>query len=128
MCIHPGIEHLMADYVNCLQAFAVRFKLKVSREFLALSRLFPNAVEIPDWNHQMAGALKAALSVSPSWPQKLVWLRAWCRFFKDDSHREAVATYLVTIGQSQLADLLKSFTASFAKWRYHSPTIIHSQL
>jgi len=97
--------------------------LKVSARFLQSAFLFPNAVEVDDWNHQMAGCMKAALSSVSTWPDRLLNLRAWCRFFKDDSHRAAVAVYLRSIGQDRVAGLLTSWTASFAKWRYRCHNI-----
>ena len=120
---HNGIEHLMVEYKNCLQQFASSLHLKVSARFLRSAFLFPNAVEVDDWNHQMAGCMKAALSSVSTWPDRLVNLRTWCRFFKDDSHRAAVAVYLCSIGEDRVAKLLSSWTASFAKWRYCSHNI-----
>ena len=121
-----GTEHLFANFNNCLQVFASSLKLRISRRFLQYDFLFPNAVEVPDWNHQLAGALKAALSALDTWPGKLRALRAWCNFFRDNSHREAVAVYLISIDNPREASLLDKFTASFAHWRYqcHRPGIM----
>jgi hypothetical protein len=81
------------------------------------SRLFENALRIGGWSHQLGNIMKNVAKLKSNWPQTLQALRDLCAFYKNKTWREHLTKRLRT--RIDCAPL-KSFTASFAKWRYET--------
>jgi len=81
-------------------------------------RLFPNAVRISGWSHAFGNIMRSTAESCKTWPTILTGLREEVEFWRNQAWRAHVAK----AGQSRGMDTraLRSFTASFAKWRYET--------
>jgi len=117
-----GVEIQTINMPDVTEAF-VRWldgePLEATRHYVRYDRrLFPNAVRISGWSHAFGNIMKATAQSCPSWPDILTALRDQVSFWREQSWRKHVAK----VGQARGMDTspLKSFGASFAKWRYET--------
>ena len=83
------------------------------------SRLFPNSATIGGWGHMFGNLMKHAANVVQTWPD-IIWnLRQLVTFLRNDSWRKVIIKRLAPI-TPEVRTLLKSFTCTFAKWRYET--------
>lgn len=87
------------------------------------SRIFQKALRIAGWSHTLGNIMKEVAEEFPQWPQWLGFLRALTKFFRNKSYRQHIARCLGHV--PGVADSMKSFRATFAKWRYE--TVVNTQ-
>ena len=126
MTTDMGVESGIPDMENVLGGFASANNRKTSDSFRLYPRLFPRCVHIHDWHHLWAGVLKCSFGADTNWPGDLNKLRDLCKFFHWADYRDACASYLASKGV--VNKYLKSFTASFAHWRYEALCDVFDQL
>ena len=63
--------------------------------------------------------MKHGAEAVAEWPMLLEQIRALCRFFKVEDWRKTI-TRMVVRDHPWVAELLKRFTATLAKWRYET--------
>ena len=119
-----GVERLMVDMANVVDAFLCRLGLRSSRFYRELIYTFEHAVGIPDWLHLWSGIIKFGLESLDGWPGILQRLRSLSKFFNIEEYREVAAKHLKRQGRHDLAAKLKSFGVSAAKWRYHTHCLL----
>ena len=90
------------------------------------SRLFPHALRIAGWSHALGNIMKEVAESSVEWPKYISYMRALIRFFKNTSYRDHIAACFPDY--PEIAALMKSFRASFAKWRYETVVTTFSEL
>lgn len=92
-------------------------------------RLFAMALRIGGWSHTLGNIMKAVANEFIRWPRFLGNMRSLCKFFKNDSYRLHIKRNARRIGlPANEKALLRSFNASFAKWRYETVVEALSQL
>jgi hypothetical protein len=116
---------------NVLPAFIVWITGKVSLDSCAhlidrTARLMPRSLRIGGWSHTFAHVMRAACETFPKWPEWLNSLRSLCRILRNASYRKHLAK--MRIDGMNLAKLLKSFSAGFAKWRFETLHDVLKQL
>ena len=126
-----GIEFGVIDAPDILKAF-LRRRMGVPMSLLAgtvdlSSRLFCEALRISGWGHTFGNIMYFACKCFARWPEMLSHIRVLLRFFKNPTWRERIADALSEqFPEARL--LLKSFTASLAKWRYETVDTCLGQL
>lgn len=91
-------------------------------------RIFRFALRIAGWSHTLGGIMKTVAESAPEWPRVLAHLRSLCKFFRNESYRRHIARRLKGTLPG-LDQLLRYFTAGFAKWRYETiDTVLHQVL
>jgi len=86
-------------------------------QVLQSSRMWSNAIRIIGFGHTFGGIMYAVCNQAVAWPDRLSKLRALVHFYRNESYR----LHLIRVLASQ-CDVrpLKSFDASFVKWRYET--------
>lgn len=126
-----GIEIRTADMPNCIKAYLAWMggmalhDVKSKVEFG--TRLFLNALRIAGWNHSLASVVKKAMKECDRYPEYLDMMRLLCSFFHNDTYREYLGR-AVSGRVPEAKKLLKSFSASFAKWRYETLFVVMGAL
>ena len=94
---------------------------------LEINMIFLIIVGYSGWSHLLSNAMKHSLTFCAEWPRYLSMIRDLCSFFKNDTYRKFVGRKL----KDQVAGsvkMCKSWTASFAKWRYETVDAVFAQL
>jgi hypothetical protein len=89
------------------------------------SRFLPRAIGNPGWSHIFSGLMYRFCKRHPRWPEILVSLRALCRWFRNETHRDHLKVKLKFLN---LGNLLDSFDGHFAKWRYQTLFLVLTSL
>ena len=89
-------------------------------------RQFPKALRMAGWSHTLGGVMKAVATRMDVWPQRLDGMRHLCKHFRNGTYR--VHTRRRLRQPPDLPRLLKSFTATFAKWRFETVSDVMTQL
>lgn len=127
-----GIE---AEVINSVDVLP-HFMRKLRSDFLptafgdvrSVGLLFPRAIWIPGWNHLFANFMLFSLGVSPRWPMVLKQMRALVGFWKVADNRLVLSKHLRSAGLHKEASMLKSFSGSFAKWRFETIATVFAAL
>jgi len=82
------------------------------------SRLYRNAIWVPGWHHIWDNLLKDSCRRQPWWKEFLKVLKNVVKWFRVDSHKQAVADELKGQLTPQQSKALDQYCASFAKWRW----------
>ena len=82
------------------------------------SRMFSRALRMAGWSHTLGNIMKAVALGFDQWPVYQNHLRALVHFFHVPTYRQHIARRLSHI--VGMVALMKSFTATFAKWRYET--------
>ena len=90
--------------------------------------LFPVGMRTLPWNHIWANIVKRVLLNLLFFPGLLTQLRKVCNFLRTKSYRRVLIACLREQGETELAKSLKSFKASFAKWRWETAFAVSSAL
>ena len=120
-----GIEVMtltMPDFVTAYCKFMGGMDLPECAAYVRRDvRLFPNAVRVGGWGHGHGNVMKHCAEKESRWPEILTKMRALVRFWQVATYREHVGKMLIRYRPGQVnPKLLRSFTASFAKWRYEA--------
>ena len=131
LCTDMGTEIRMIECPNILHVWLLRLAGvpldSLPRLFRINSRLFHDAVKIPDWSHIIANLMKMAVQQCERWPEILTALRTLCRFFRVREWRMTIVRKLR--GRMDGVDvLLERFTANLIKWRYETVADVFEQV
>ena len=80
------------------------------------------------WSHTVGGTAKSVANSMDDWPTNLAHMRSLCKNCRNPTYRKHIARRLKNNGPDNLKELMKSFSATFAKWRYESVFTVLSQL
>ena len=83
------------------------------------SRLFKVALRISGWSHAWGNIMKHVVKKVDRWPEILYYLRQLVRFFRNRTWRNVIAKRLDGVFPD-IKKLMKTFRASFKKWRYET--------
>ena len=126
-----GVEIHLVELPDCLEAFMRWIDGTDLAECAPWVRhgvrLFDNALRIYGWGHAWSNVVKRVVQTHPRWPEMLEQLRTMCRFFRNHTWRE----WLIRSLQHRMPNvgkLLKSWTATLAKWRYETLFVVMSAL
>jgi hypothetical protein len=127
-----GTELNFIDCEDVLAAFFVWLTAKLpfadlSKLIVPGSRMFPQALKIPDWSHIMGNMMKHAAYKVSKWKEISESLRALCKFFRCTDWRNRIISK-VEADYPESRGLLKTFTARQAKWRYQTLFDVLGQL
>ena len=126
-----GVEMNIANVPDCIDAYlefmdgaelsTLRSKVKFGRQS------FPNALRIAGWNHTISSIMKTVMKSCEQYPEHLASMRTMCAFFNCVAYRDHLAKVLAP-KVPNAAKLLKSVSASFAKWRYETLILVGNSL
>ena len=122
-----GVESHIPDMWNALPAFARSLGTACSVTFMAFEYMFPYAVVILDWSHLMDTILAGTFADLACWPNTLRKLKLAAAFFKVEENRNVIRFHLRSSFGNEYDELMKSFTASFAHWRFETISTSVSQ-
>jgi hypothetical protein len=124
-----GTEINLIRLPQLLDAFyewmAGRGLLEVSGSVDRTRRLMPNAIRLIGVGHTVGGMIYTLCSSDRHWPEINDHLRALVHFFRNKSYREHLE--FVLRGKCNTT-CLKTFEASFAKWRYETLATVIEEL
>ena len=116
-----GVEKGICDFRNALPAFAGHMGLECPGWVAKQAWTFPNAIQIPGWNHIFSNLVKDTMASLAVWPSILERLRGICFFFRNADYRYSWQRQLQAKNiQGIDIGVLDHFTASFAKWRWET--------
>ena len=119
-----GVEmHLleMPDIIDAFVAWVSGVPLDRLRPLVNQNtRMFPRALRMAGWSHTLGGIMKEVANSMDEWPHSLKHMRALCKNFRNATYRNHIYSKLRDRGPANLHRLMKSFSASFAKWRYET--------
>jgi len=126
-----GVEVHGIECPDCLEAFmqwVSGVPLEQCRVFVDWSRrLFWRSIRVCGWNHACGNVAKRIAKSLEQWPEYLKHIRSLCKFWRNQTWREWVASALE--GRvPNVKELLSSFTQSPAKWRFETITECKSAL
>jgi len=117
----------MPDVVDAFVAWMGGSSLEEVRHLVRWdARLFPNACRISGWSHMFGNIMRFTAQSCPSWPDILTGLREQVEFWRNESWRKHVQNSARLRGVPDAG--LKSFRASFAKWRYETIAAVTKEL
>jgi hypothetical protein len=93
------------------------------------TRLMPRCLRIGGWSHTLGNTMELVVKSypAPGWPEILDFLRVLCRIFKNSSYRQHLAKK-IKIPNVDVFQLLRDFSAGFAKWRFETLDHVLSEL
>ena len=118
----PGIPNILGSFLLRLGGVAMD---KLAGTVDAKTRLFEFSMRISGWSHMYGNIMAKCCKSIAMWPRILQNLRTLCKFFKLQHWRDKIAVALKG-RYPEVTGLMKSFTASFAKWRYETTYTVFS--
>ena len=132
ICTDFGVEHLTVEMADCVDAFLAWVKgreLRLCRDLVNHAcRLFPNSLRLAGWSHTIGGVMKAIAESFNGWPLIEAQMRSLVGFWRNETWRLFVKRTIDEAHPEIDTSVLKSFTASFAKWRYETYADVLHQL
>ena len=98
----------------------------VRRSIDFTSALFPRAIRVPGWCHVHANLMQFAVKLTEEWPTYLGHMRTLVSVWRNGTWRDHIVSSFR--GDPRIQSLKKTFTATFAKWRYETLAEVMSQL
>ena len=131
MTTDMGLELNLPSVPNILTAFVRRmngFTMASAAQFIDFSsNLVPLCMRVGGWGHMFGNLMKYYLSQFECWPTFLSQMRVCCKFWRNETHRDFITNKLAS-DVPGIRQTLKSFTASFAKWRYETAYTVFTAL
>ena len=118
-----GVEMVTSDMPDVIEAYLAWMGgqplADVKSKIVFGKRLFPNSIRIAGWNHTLSSIMKSVVKACDKYPEHLAMMRDLCTFFRNETYRD----HLIKLLKGKvpgIAELLRSFSAGFAKWRYET--------
>ena len=121
-------SNLLPNVIEAFLFWITGASLELCRPLIKFSeRCFPCSVRICGWSHALGNMMKVVVKTCLNWPERLSQLRACCKFLRVHTWREWIATCLKD-RVPNVEELMASFTATIAKWRYETLVVVLTQL